>query len=131
MTPAESIEIITRVVRALGHAAINPESIVALRQSISDWGYMGTAQKAGITASELRFAHEDFNAQMDAMFAPTGIRAVGPKARMEVIHRPDGRWLLVDAAEYESKVRAAEAEGMTRSDAQAVVDAEYLGRREP
>ena len=51
---ATTTDTVTRAIQALGFDRISPESLTALRTSIEDWGYCGTAAKVGIPVEELR-----------------------------------------------------------------------------
>jgi hypothetical protein len=68
--PLSTTEILTRAAVALGHQRINPESLTDLKTSVDDWGWRGTAAKAGVTGPELRAAYNDFMNGLRAMFAP-------------------------------------------------------------
>jgi hypothetical protein len=65
-------EVLIDVLKGLGYDRINPEGLIELRQSIEDWGYSGTAEKAGgsYSGAELKFAFNSFMDMGREMFAP-------------------------------------------------------------
>lgn len=67
-----SVQIVTRAMQPLGHQAFTPEGLHALKASVDEWGWKGTAALARLDERQLRDAYADVIEMMRAMFAPVG-----------------------------------------------------------
>jgi hypothetical protein len=63
-------EVFIEALAGLGLGALRPESITAFRREIEDWGWKGTAQKAGVDSQALREAYDDTMERLRLMFSP-------------------------------------------------------------